>query len=126
MAAKKQEIVPTETKFNLKLGDKIYTLNFGTATFRRIKFENPSITSAFEVLTEMNPVELLPCLIHAAIKPEERGWTNEDDFLDLYDECTDAAMSKVIPGYISAMGVAEKKLTPALAAVQKMEGESKK
>lgn len=122
---KTSEIVPTETKFNLKLGEKIYTLSFGTTTFLRIKESNPTLSTPFHVLDEMAVFEALPLLINAAIKPEEREWNNQEDLFDLYDECTDPNISKVIPAYISAAGAVSKKLAPALeaiAAMQKSEG----
>jgi hypothetical protein len=125
MSSKSKPLVftPTETKFNLKLGDKIYTLNFGTATFERIMEAKPKLPSAFHVLDELPTYEALPLLVETAIKPEDRDWTNREDFLDLYDACTDPAMSKVISGYMSAAMAISKKVQPALETVAAMQNE---
>ena len=117
--AKKQEkeLILAETKFNLTIGEKLQTLNFATATFIRIKEENPSLSSALSVADEMNQIEVIPRLIHAAIKPENRNWKSFEEFLDFYDECEDPAVGKVLVAYISAVGGLAKKLTPAMEAV---------
>ncbi|QRQ99717.1 hypothetical protein [Dyadobacter sandarakinus] len=123
--AKKQEqeqFPQASTKFNINLGEAgIKTVSFGIAAFTRIKEDNAKVTSAFSVLEEMDELQIIPYLICCGIRPEERSWSNYEDFLDLYDACEDQeAINKVIPGYISAMGVLGKKLTPALDVVQKM------
>lgn len=119
--SKPQVITPTETKFNLKLGEKIYTLNFGTATFKRIQEACPKLTTAFHVLDELSPFEAVPLLIESAIKPEDRDWTTRDEFLDLYDECNDPSINKVLTAYISAAGFNTKKLKPVLESVAEMQ-----
>ncbi len=122
MKAKKSLDLPAaETKFNIQLGDKIYTLNFGTSTFIRIKEAKPSLTTAFHVMDEMVTLEAIPFLIHCAIKPENRDWTSYEDFLELYDECDDSeSISKVVPAYIGSLGRVVKKISPALEAIGKM------
>jgi hypothetical protein len=114
---KSQDIRLSETKFNLKLGEKIFTLNFGTTTFERIKEMRPSLPSAFHVIAEMLVYEALPLLIEAAIKPEDRDWTDRESFMDLYDACEDPAINKVLPAYLSAASAISKKVKPALEAV---------
>lgn len=121
---KAPELVLKETKFNLRLGDKIYTLNFGTATFKRIRLMKPELTTAFHAMDELPAYEAIPLLIEAAIRPEDRNWTSEDDFLELYDSCDDQAIDKVVPAYVSAVYDMTKKLTPVLAGMAAMQKES--
>lgn len=127
MSKKSAELPQSETKFNIKLGESVYTLNFGTTTFIRIKETKPELTTAFHVMDEMVTLEAIPFLIDCAIKPEEKSWSNHSDFLELYDDCDDdEAISKVIPAYFSAAGRITKKLTPALAAIEKMQSSGAK
>ncbi|KQS33972.1 hypothetical protein [Dyadobacter sp. Leaf189] len=123
-AKKSPEIIESETTFNLTLGGKVYTLRFGTATFIRIKAARPSLSTAFHVSEEIPPYEAIPFLIDCAIKPEDKDWSCFEQFVDLYDECEDPAISKVIPGYLAAAGTVAKKLEPALRAVEKLLPES--
>lgn len=126
MSTKKtSEAFFAETKFNLKLGDKIYTLNFGTKTFMRISEAKPEIKDPTQLLVEMNPIFAIPLLVECAIKPEDREWTSYDDFLDLYDDCADKALEKVLPAYISAISGIEKKLTPVVEAMNARQKEGK-
>jgi hypothetical protein len=119
------EVVQSETKFNLKLGTNTYTLNFGTRTFMRIKEARPSLSTAFHVTDELEAYEAIPFLIDCAIKPEDKEWSNFDELLDLYDECDDSAVAKVIPAYLSAAGYQLKKLTPAIEAIKAMSAAKK-
>lgn len=112
-----KEFILAPTKFNLTIGENLYTLNFGTETFIRIKEENPSLSSAFSVTDELTELEVIPRLIHAAIKPEDRQWASFSEFLEQYDECTDPAIGGVLVAYISAVGGMSKKLAPAMEAV---------
>ena len=122
--SKTPEISLTETKFNLKLGDNIYTLNFGVAAFLRLPEENPKITNPLSVLDDLTGIEAIPALIQAAIKPEDRKWTTKDELYDLFDSCDDPALNKVLTGYISAIGVVSKKLNPAIEAVNAMQSKN--
>lgn len=121
MAKNKIAEVPAETTFNLTLGDKIYTLRFGTKTFMRIHEENPTLSTAFHAADELPPLEAIPKIIHAAIKPEDRQWESFDEFLDIYDNSFDPSISKVLTGYASAIRDVSKKLTPAMEALVKMQ-----
>ena len=116
-----KEIPVAETKFNIKLGNKIYTLNFGINTFLRIKAENPEITTPFHILEEKAFFEAVVLLINAAIKPEDRDWTSIEELNDLYDECEDPNISKVATAYISAASNVSKKIQPALDAIAAMQ-----
>jgi hypothetical protein len=84
----------------------------------------PSLPSAFHVIDEMATYEALPLLIEAAIKPEDRDWTDRETFMDLYDACGDSAINKVFPAYISAASAISKKVKPALEAVAAMQNEN--
>ncbi|MCE7038993.1 hypothetical protein [Dyadobacter sp. CY312] len=121
MSKKTTEIAPSETKFNLRLGDKIYLLNFGINTFIRIKAENPDVSTPFHLLEEKAFFEAVILLINAAIKPEDRGWTSIEELNDLYDDCEDPAISKVATAYMSAAQNVSKKIQPALDAIAAMQ-----
>lgn len=114
----KPEVLRAETKFNIKLGEHIFTLNFNTNTFLRIKEAKPELTTAFHAVEEIPPYELIPFLIHCAIKPEERKWKNFADLVDLYDDADDEdAIAKILPAFMAATGTVTKKIQPALEAV---------
>jgi hypothetical protein len=116
--AQKPEVVRSETKFNIKLGEYVYTLNFNTNTFLRIKDAKPELTTAFHAVEEIPPYELIPFLIHCAIKPEERKWTSFAELADLYDDIDDQeAIAKILPAFMAATGAVTKKIQPALEAV---------
>ncbi|MBO9614207.1 MAG: hypothetical protein J7619_15990 [Dyadobacter sp.] len=115
----KLDVIKAPTKFNIQLGDKLFTVSFGTSTFLRIKEERPDLPSSFDLLESIIPIEAIPFLIHCGVKPEDRTWKNYAELLELYDECEDMeAISKVLPGYLAGSGSVLKKLTPALAAVE--------
>lgn len=117
-ATKEPKIIRAETKFNIRFGEKFYTLKFGTNAFIRIKEARPILPTAFDIMDEMLPYEAIPFLINSAIRPEDRDWTSYSEFLEIYDECEDEeAIAKVLPGYLSACGTIAKKLQPAIAAV---------
>lgn len=114
----KPEVVRAETKFNIKLGEHVYTLNFNTNTFIRIKEAKPELTTAFHAVEELPPYELIPFLIHCAIRPDQRKWTSFAELVDMYDEVEDeAAIAKIIPAFMAATGTITKKIQPALEAV---------
>lgn len=116
-----ESLIRAESKFNIQLGGKTHTLNFGTSTFIRIKEVRPQLPTAFDVLEHLVAYEAIPFLIECAIKPEEKTWKNFTEFLEIYDECDDHdAIAKVLTGYLSACGSTTKKLTPALVAINNL------
>lgn len=124
--SKAPETVKAETKFNIKLGEHFYTLNFNTNTFIRIKEAKPELTTAFHAVEELPPYELIPFLIHCAIKPEDRKWTSFAELADMYDEIDDdQAIAKILPAFMAATGTVTKKIQPALEAVAALQGNAK-
>jgi hypothetical protein len=118
--------VSTETKFNVNLGGDIYTLNFGTTTFLRIKEFRPSLSNAFNVPVEVDAAEIVAFLIYCAIKPEDRKWTSYEEFLEVYDNSEDLDSSKVLTGYQAGVKGYLKKVEPALLALQNLAGDQGK
>ncbi|MCF0074481.1 hypothetical protein LZD49_28610 [Dyadobacter sp. CY261] len=123
----KVPVIRAETKFNILLGENTYLVEFGTNSFIRIKECRPELPTAFDVMDEMLPYEAIPFLLDCAISPKNKDWTSYEQFLGLYDECEDVeALAKVLPGYLSAIGVVSKKLQPALAALAALQEKSAK
>lgn len=114
----KLPVIHAAEKFNIFLGGKNVTLNFGTMTFIRIKEARPQLTTSFDVMEEMAAYEAIPFLIDCAIRPEDKTWKSFAEFLEIYDQCDDdEAIAKVLPGYLSACGAVVKKISPALVAI---------
>lgn len=120
------DAISAETQFPITIGGKVYTINFSTKAFIRIQEARPSLPTPFQAAEEMALYELIPFLIDCAINPEDKDWTSFDQFLDIYEDCEDPALEKVVPGYYSAASKVAKKLGPAVIALQKFGEKSAK
>lgn len=121
------EIIQAETQFNIRLGDKVYLVDFNTKAFIRIKEARPLIPTPFDLLEYMLPYEAVPFLIDSGINPKDKTWSSFDEFLDLYEASeNEDAIGKTLPAYLSACGTIAKKLQPAIEAVAALEAKNRK
>ncbi|MCF2443654.1 hypothetical protein L0657_06775 [Dyadobacter sp. CY345] len=92
----------SETSVSLKLGEVDYQVNFGILARRRIEESHPG----FNIIgTTMPDFEVIPFLIQNGIDPKLRQWKDEEEFLNLYENCKDENGLQLIPlAYQNALG----------------------
>jgi hypothetical protein len=102
----------SDTKLSLKLGDTVYNLSFGIFARRRIAETHPH----FDILSnKMEDFEVIPFLVQCAIEPEDRKWSSEKEFIQLYEACTDEEnLSKVPVAYQNALGFTNRRFEPLI------------
>lgn len=113
----------SETKFKIALGEKEYNVNFGIHARRRIEEAKPGFT----VLgSDMPDFEIVPFLLQAGIAPAERLWKSEDEFLELYENCTDEeGLAKVAIAFQNCLGFTNRQFMPVITRVNELLEEAK-
>lgn len=112
----------SDTKLSLKLGEETYILRFGITTRRRIEEGQPG----FNILSDKMPdFEIIPFLIQCAIEPEDKKWTTEKEFIELYEDCKDEEnLSKIPLAYQNAVGFTNQRFEPLISRLSAQLNES--
>ena len=101
----------SETKVSIKLGDEIYLVNFGILARRRIEEAHPGFTIFGS--DAMPDFEIIPFLIQKGVDPDKKKWTSEEQFIELYENCTDEENLQKIPlAYQNALGFTNQRFEP--------------
>ncbi len=106
----------SEISVKLTLGDNEYTVKFGIPARRRIEESCPG----FNLLTDKMPdFEVVPFLITMGIPPADHKWKTEDEFIELFESCTDTeALSKIPLAFQNAMGFTNQLFLPVIERIQ--------